>query len=211
MDMKYPRTFHHPLSPGMSNDDKRIETLDFIKNENVSITIKYDGENFTLLRNHLHARSLDSDNHESRNYIKKMWGEIRHEIPENMRICGENLFAKHSIHYKGLSSYFYVFNIWEGTKCLSIDDTKEICSMLNLNMVKEVYHGKFNEEINRNFFDIKIDENGDPIEGYVIRASKEFEYNEFNKYVCKYVRENHVQTDEHWKNLKIIPNERKNV
>ena len=39
---------------------------------------------------------------------------------------------------------------------------------------------------------------GDTKEGVVVRVSSGFPINEFKNHVCKYVRANHVQTDEHW-------------
>jgi hypothetical protein len=41
---------------------------------------------------------------------------------------------------------------------------------------------------------------GDPCEGYVVRISDSFIYKDFRNVVAKWVRENHVTTDEHWKN-----------
>lgn len=35
-------------------------------------------------------------------------------------------------------------------------------------------------------------------EGVVVRITDSFKIEDFSKYVCKYVRPNHVQTDEHW-------------
>ena len=35
-------------------------------------------------------------------------------------------------------------------------------------------------------------------EGVVIRLRNQFPGGDFSKYVCKWVRKDHVQTDEHW-------------
>jgi hypothetical protein len=43
-------------------------------------------------------------------------------------------------------------------------------------------------------------------EGYVIRSSNSFDYNDFINNVRKYVRKGHVQTDEHWLNKPIEKN-----
>ena len=40
---------------------------------------------------------------------------------------------------------------------------------------------------------------GDTIEGVVVRNAGSFLLDDFSKNVVKYVRANHVQTDEHWK------------
>ena len=39
---------------------------------------------------------------------------------------------------------------------------------------------------------------GDIREGVVVRLTSSFPIDDFKYYVCKWVRPNHVQTDEHW-------------
>src|SRR3972149_10844087 len=96
---KYPRTRHLPWSPGKSRDDLvMLDDLLFV-GQRVIVTEKMDGENTTLYRDTLHARSLDSRDHISRHWLKNYWSGLRYAIPENMRICGEYLYAKHSIKY----------------------------------------------------------------------------------------------------------------
>jgi hypothetical protein len=128
MYVKYPRTPHLPWSPGKTNDDKLIESLVGFEGKNVTVTVKCDGENTTLYQNYLHARSLDYSSHPSRTWLKSFHANFAHNVPEGWRICGENLYAKHSIKYSNLESYFLVFSIWnEQNVCLSWDDTIEWC------------------------------------------------------------------------------------
>ncbi len=101
--VKYPRTPHLPWSPGRSEDDIALDSIDQLeKLENVVVTEKLDGENTALYHNCLHARSVDSKSHPSRDWIKQFHATIRHNIPEEFRICGENVYAKHSIFYDSL-------------------------------------------------------------------------------------------------------------
>lgn len=67
------------------------------------------------------ARSIDSmhSHHPSRSYIKQLHGQIKHMIPEGVRICGEDVYAKHAIYYPTLTSYFYVFAVFEGNTCVA--------------------------------------------------------------------------------------------
>src|SRR5215831_4205708 len=125
MRYKFPRTFHFPMSPGADQSDKVMENSDAFKDKNVVVTLKMDGENTTLYNDYWHARSMNQNQHLSRNWIAAYHAQIQHLIPPEIRICGENLYAKHSIHYKNLSSYFQVFGIWEGNKCWSWEDTKQ--------------------------------------------------------------------------------------
>jgi hypothetical protein len=44
-------------------------------------------------------------------------------------------------------------------------------------------------------------------EGYVIRVSDQFVLGDWNTSIAKWVRKNHVQTNEHWMQQEIIPNQ----
>jgi hypothetical protein len=46
-------------------------------------------------------------------------------------------------------------------------------------------------------------------EGYVIRNRESFHFDSFSENVAKWVRSNHITTDEHWMQQKIIPNQLK--
>ena len=198
---KYPRTTHIPWSPGASHDDIQAQHIEL--SGDVVITEKMDGENTTLYCDGLHARSIDSRYHPSRAWIRAYHGQIAHLIPNDFRICGENLYAKHSIHYTDLQSFFYVFSIWEGDLCLSWDDTVEWAELLGLSMVPLLYRGEYVQSQVRTFheqLDLKRQE------GYVLRTSASFLRSEFSSRVVKWVRRNHVQTDTHWMHQKVIPN-----
>ena len=108
---KYPRTPHLPWSPGFSSDDV-ILSDDIFSGREVVITEKMDGENTSIYCDYIHARSINSGKHPSRDWVNALWGSIKKDIPEGYRICGENLYAQHSIKYVDLESYFYVFSIW---------------------------------------------------------------------------------------------------
>ena len=203
MYVKYPRTFHFPWSRGMTSDDKVIKSLTFMEGKRVVATAKMDGENTSLYRDHYHARSLDSQHHPSRDWVKAFWSTFRHEIPEGFRICGENLYAQHSLRYDDLKSYFYMFSMWEGKRCLSWDETVMWADLLGIEMVPVLYDGIFDEVKIR-----EITEGLDPekVEGLVVRVAGEFNYDDFSRAVAKYVRANHVTTDTHWMHSEIKAN-----
>lgn len=201
---KYPRTPHLSWSPGFTEDDIIGNELKF-QNKKVVVTEKMDGENATLYKNYYHARSVDSKHHESRNWIKSFQSKISNDIPENWRFCGEYMFAKHSIKYENLESYFYLFSIWnDNNECLSWEDTVEIASILEIPTPKILYIGDYNEKIIRN---LKIDFNFQ--EGYVVRNIESFKYEDFKNNISKFVRSNHVQTDKHWMYSQIEVNDLK--
>jgi hypothetical protein len=193
MKKKFPRIPHCPWSEGQTSDDKTLKNCNHLVGKRVVASLKMDGENFSLAREYCHARSLDSRDHVSRSWIKQLHGRIKSEIPEGWIIAGENLFAKHSIKYNDLKSYFYVFGIWEGDKYLAWDDVQEFSKILGLETVEEIWRGTWDESAIRN---ISIDKSTQ--EGYVIRNEQSFMRESFGQNVCKYVRANHVCTDSHW-------------
>jgi len=204
---KYPRTYHLPWSLGSTNDDKFLESTEPFIGKRIVITEKMDGENTNMYPNRYHARSIDSNDHPSRHYVKSIWGQIKHEIPEGWRICGENLYAKHSIFYDKLPTYFMVFSIWdENNMCLSWDDTVDFCGLLNLQTVPVIDIIDYDEDYLRNLAD-----NFDVVkkEGYAFRNIKTFHFDDFTENVAKWVREKHITTDQHWMFQKITPNKLK--
>lgn len=201
---KYPRTPHLPWSPGASADDVWTEPEAHFAGKQIIITEKMDGENTTLYADHLHARSIDSKHHPSRSWVKGLHQQIAHQIPEGWRICGENLFARHSIGYEALPSYFMVFSIWdEHDRCLSWDQTGEWCALLGLELVPTLFEGLWDRQLVHDF-DARL--NLDQQEGYVVRTREGFAYEDFSAHIAKWVRANHVQTDQHWMYQEVIPN-----
>lgn len=199
--MKYPRTPHLPWSPGMTEDD-RVAKFEFVNGSNVVVTEKMDGQNFTMYSDFCHARSVQGSSHPSQSVIRALHASIQNEIPDGWRICGESLYAKHSIGYENLKSFFLVFSIWDDSGfCLSWDQTLEWCELLGLSTVPVLYCGPWDESKIRS---IRIDTNQQ--EGYVVRYASGFRYTEFSQNVAKWVRPNHVQTDKHWSKSQVIPN-----
>lgn len=193
---KYPRTYHLPWSEGITDDDHIIGSLDAFNDQRVIVTEKMDGENTTLYQDYSHARSLDSRHHPSRDWVKQFWGQICTDIPKNWRICGENLYAKHSIHYHQLPSYFMGFSIWDGCNvCLGWDETLDWFKLIGITPVPVLYDGIFNEKLIR---DLSKTINQTRQEGYVLRTAETITYEEFNQKVAKYVRKGHLQTTQDW-------------
>lgn len=204
---KYNRTYHFPWSLGSTNDDKFLESIEPFIGMTVVNTEKMDGENTNMYPDRIHARSIDSKDHPSRHWVKGLWGSVKNEIPTGWRICGENLYAKHSIEYDDLETYFQVFSIWdENNMCLSWDDTLMMCESLNLKPVREISRLIFDEEYLKNLANT-LDLN--KVEGYVTRNVESFHYDDFSKNVGKFVRAKHIQTDQHWMFEKVIPNKLK--
>lgn len=204
--VKYPRTMHCPWIQNIHGDDRIIKSMERFIGRRVIVTTKMDGENSSLYCDYFHARSVDGRNHPSRAWVKQFWSQICGDIPQGWRICGENLYAKHSIHYKDLSTYFMGFSIWNNlNECLSWDSTLEWFELLGIESVPILYDGVFDESKIRNLWN---DKQWDTSEGYVIRIADSFSYGDFQNCVAKFVRKGHVQTAvHHWQLATIIPNE----
>jgi len=216
--VKHPRTWHLPWSPGMTDDDRMLspETLDSWLNTEVVVTEKMDGENTTFYNDYMHARSIDYEPHPSRSRIKALHAEVGYKLPKNWRVCGENLTAKHSIHYTHLAAPFLVYGMWEGLSCLPWDDTVLYCRLLELRTVPVIYEGVWPgqsfilnvvREYQRRRELLARFEPQDDVEGYVVRPAGAFHMREFSTKVGKYVRAHHVQTHGHWMRQQIVWNE----
>jgi|ERR1035437_601037 hypothetical protein len=202
--IKYPRTSHLPFSLGMTSDDKMLQSDSFLIGKEVIVTEKMDGENTSMYSNGFHARSLDSRHHSSRDWLAAFHASICNDIPEEWRICGENVFAKHSISYEGLPSYFLGFSMWNSENdCLSWDDTLMYFELVGVTPVKELYRGVYSESLLKELVS-KLDVTTQ--EGFVVRPVSSFKFEDFNKAVAKFVRKGHVQTDSHWMHSIIISN-----
>lgn len=189
--IKYPRTFHLPWSPGVTDDDRALNDLSGLEGE-VVVTEKMDGESTTFYPDYVHARSLEYRRRIDRDWVKNLHARIAHDIPEGWRVCGENLWGKHSIAYDALPSFFLVHSIWNDRNfCLAWDATVEWARLFELELVPVLYRGPWGPTIRT----LKEPLGG---EGFVIRIVGSFHYREFPRRVAKYVRKDHVRTQAHW-------------
>jgi len=209
--IKYPRTFHLPYSLTITDDDKRLSSDEqFINMDEVVVTTKMDGENASVYPDgFIHARSIDGNKHEWQDWLKRYVRTWCFDIPEGWRVCGENLYPRHSIayHFSDEKDFFQVFGIYnEKNECIAWDEVEQWCEMLGVRHVHVLFRGAYDkDQIIAAFNDFKI-KSKDDVEGFVIRNAGSFAFDDFARNVGKYVRANHVQTDEHWTEH-WIPNE----
>ena len=144
--------------------------------------------------------------------------KIKNQIPNDIQIFGEWLFARHSIHYidnLSLNNYLMIFGIYNKNTQMfyEFNEVQNFCKIYNLSTVPvltKIKKNQFNEKQLQKFITEtaeKVIANGH--EGIVVRNVNSFKYSDFRKNVTKYVRKNHVQTNIHWKQQKIIKNELK--
>jgi len=189
---------------GQTSDDKTLGSVEQFEGKRVVVTTKMDGENTTIYSDgYLHARSTNGNSHVSQAWCRSLAARLAMDIPEGWRVCGENLYAEHSIRYEALTSYFNVFSIWNGTECLSWEDTVEWATMMDLVTVPVLYVGEWDEKAIRKLSSVVAEGQ----EGYVVRLASSFEFSDFGASLAKYVRANHVQTGaKHWRSCAITPN-----
>ena len=212
--VKFPKISHLPWSEGVDERTDCVFTDEGVRVSfagcEVVVTEKMDGENTSLYRDYMHARSLNSRTHPSRNWVKHFHAGMAHEIPEGWRICGENLYAEHSIHYRYLPSFFLVFAIYnERNEMLSWDDTVAYSGMLGLHVVPLLYRGPYAEDKVKTCYSGASAFSGCVQEGYVIRRVGSIPWRAHRSAIGKFVRAGHVQTSHGWMHRKMTLNEMK--
>lgn len=214
LNSKYPRTYHIPWSPGATSDDKKLDVQWFYANgwagSEIVITEKMDGENTCFTRNDVFSRSHSTPTRSP--WSRNLWDtdgllwRIKNEIGEDEYVYGENLYGEHSIHYDNLPDYFFMFGARVMNEHQDVwypwDDVEYMAELMGVKTVPVLYKGRIESEPQlRRMIEQFMSEPstfGKEKEGVVIRKVQGFDNQDFSKNVCKFVRENHVQTDEHW-------------
>lgn len=216
---KFPRTFHFPDSEGVGSDDKIFhDWKETLWGKPVEISIKYDGENTTLYADgSVHARSVDSKNHWSRDDLTSIWkAKGRHALPLGWRIVVENLTATHSIPYDHLYTLYPCIAIIDDSNMVYSPRDLSVLSQIDCALLAEIgiapvstFLGDGEGDhpnafvLNRETFkQISVHFNTfaeySPHEGFVLRNALPFPLSEYSVNVVKWVREGHVTTDKHW-------------
>lgn len=124
--VKYPRTPHLFGSVG-TDDDKHlgpVESSRFLVDPSLIVEEKLDGTNVGLhfddagelvmqCRGHLITEGMHPQYD-----LFKQWGAVKRSLFEKRLenryiLFGEWLYARHSIHYRGLPHYFFEFDIYD--------------------------------------------------------------------------------------------------
>jgi len=191
--MKYPKTYHFPWSESLQNDDRMLPDIHCFDGKNLVYTEKLDGECTCCTNSYIHARSEDGYGKPWQSYMKKLYSCFYHNIPDNMKIYGENVYAIHSIKYDSLPTCFFVFGVLFDNEWLCWEDVISISNMLGLDTVPIIDYGPLVQLPKP-----KESAFGPICEGYVARNILSYKKDDFQTNVAKYVRKNHVQTDRHW-------------
>lgn len=213
MSPKYPRTAHLPFSPGGTRDDRRIESVRPFLHTTIVVTEKVDGSNVCLEHEACYARSHGSaPSHPSFDAFKAMHAGLRDRIPVGIQVFGEWLYARHSIAYDRLPGYFMIFGVRDTTtqRWSSWEEVLDWSERLSVPEVPQLLKGIVESE--RDFqhaiegLAAAPSPLGEAREGLVVRRAGGFRDENFDTSVAKWVRKDHVQTDDHWKTQTIVKN-----
>jgi len=215
--VKYPKTLYLDISPQPPDDSLPVLPTATFTGFPLVLTIKMDGSNCVLTHEGIGARNGQHANHPSFSMLKAMSAACRFVIPATYRIFGEWLYAKHSIHYAGelaLPTYLQLFAIYDTARRLWLgwDEVERMADLIpGAATTPVVGRGCYDEswEVSAWLSNHMTNILHDGHEGLVVRSQYPFHFSQFRKYVGKMVRENHVQTDDHWAHGPVVHNELK--
>jgi len=131
--VKYPRTPHLFGSKG-TDDDKHMgeaESLRFIADGSLIVEEKLDGTNvgihFAAGKMALQCRGhLITEGMHPQYDLFKQWAVVKRPALEDLLesryiLFGEWLYARHSVHYRGLPHYFFEFDIYDKQSMAFLD------------------------------------------------------------------------------------------
>lgn len=208
---KYPSTKHWPWSQTVHRDDSVLPDPAVFLNKDVIITEKLDGGNTCLWNGEVYARSTTAPSHAGwMGMVRKHHAWKTHEY--DVQFYGEDLFGIHSIEYDPMkqeetyrlfATRFTCDRFGQDNDVFHEWGTVEwFANKLEVPTVPVLYRGSFSsvEDIT-SWFETHLTQPssiGGEREGFVIRSEECFHATDFSQNVAKYVRANHVQTDEHW-------------
>ena len=140
---------HLPWSPRVAEGRRREPYPSAPAGREVVAAAKLDGKNTTTYAHGVHACSLDPADHPSRAWVTSLRGRIAAHIPVRRRVCGENVYARHSILYEDLDSCIYAFSVRDGARCLDWDATVRFARRLGILVPPILKRGRFDERATR--------------------------------------------------------------
>ncbi len=171
----------------------------------IVITEKLDGSNLALTREAVYARSHSGPpGHPSFAWAKALQARLGGQIEPGVTLFGEYCFAVHSIVYGELPSYFFLFGVRddEADAWWEWEMVEAQGEALGVPTVPVLYRGTVAgmgelERVTKGLAG-EASVYGGEREGMVVRVERGFTGGEFGGCLGKYVRADHVQTEEHW-------------
>ena len=201
---KYPRTSYWPWSPAVGRDEDIHKSPDMFVSQPVVVTEKLDGGNTLLHGGRAYGRSVATPSDGKWMAMVKKYHAWKVTDP-NIYLYGEDIYGVHSIAYGAVQEdeTFYAFALRNTDgDFASFPDLEAYAKGQSIPVVPVLFRGVFRSlsEI-RAFVEHAHHESsvlGGEREGVVLRLTRGFPEAEFSRSICKSVRVDHVQTDEHW-------------
>ena len=208
---KYPRTYHFVYSEGTTSDDRISSDVSNLIGNRIIINSKLDGSNSAIEIDGAFGRSHAA-------YTKNPWdvklrifhSGIKYLLDEGVMLFLENMEAIHSLEYTNLESFFYLFGGLQDGVFSSWEDVELWSDILNIPTVPVLFDGIVNSEKELKELVLKLAKEPSTLgafdtttgekmkEGVVVRPYDSFPYEKFGDNIRKYVRANHVKSDEFW-------------
>lgn len=221
MSDKYPRTFHLPWSPGATSDDKRLDSAKHFVGIPLVITEKLDGGNLCITKREVYARSHSTPvQGKMYSFAKTAQSIIGPHLDDGVSVFFEYCAWVHSIAYTDLPSYllmigarddgetageeswWYNWDMPDSLNVVGLAAELQMKTGFNIPTVPDLWQGTVKsvedlEAITTQFATQKS-VYGPDREGIVVRTAQGFA--SFDRSVAKWVRKDHVTSDEHWMN-----------
>jgi hypothetical protein len=227
---KYPRTPHLFGSRG-TDDDKHLgqkESLDFIADASLIVEEKLDGTNVGIHFTSAGRMVLQCRGHEITSGMHpqydlfKQWTMGKRPVFEAMLedrllLFGEWLYARHSVHYRGLPHYFFEFDIYDKQRQVFLDLASRLEKLENSGIltVPVIHRGPATADDFRNLigpcrYDSRFENpltgrSDNLMEGLYLRTEADGLVTGRGKFVrAEFVEK--VKQSEHWQHQPLVPN-----
>ncbi|QDT48986.1 RNA ligase [Symmachiella dynata] len=227
---KYPRTPHLFGSTG-TDDDKHLgeaESQAFVSNKTLIVEEKIDGTNVGIHFSHAGELVLQCRGHlitegmHPQYDLFKQWAAVkRHVLEERLEnryiLFGEWVYARHSIHYRSLTHYFYEFDIYDKGRqaFLDLEQRLTLLEGTGIETVPVLHAGTVGREelehlIGPSHFDSRFDnpitkKTDNLMEGLYLRTEADGVVTGRAKFVRPEFVEK-IKQSTHWQHQQMVPN-----
>lgn len=228
---KYPRTPHLFGSTGTSDDKHldEVESKKFIADDSLIVEEKIDGTNVGIhfsdagemvlqCRGHLITEGMHPQYD-----LFKQWAAVKRNalethLEDRFIVFGEWVYARHSIHYRQLTHYFFEFDIYDkhGEVFLDLEQRLTLVEAIGLQTVPVVHVGRIDRDDLEDligpsqfesYFENPVTKQPDNLmEGLYLRTEAEGIVTGRAKFVRPEFVEK-IKQSTHWQHQVMVPNE----
>ena len=202
--LKYPRTPYWPHSPTIGRGDTVHSDPDRFVGRPVVVTEKLDGSNVLIHRGKVYGRSVAAE--ATNKWLAMVKKHHAWKVTEpDVYLYGEDIYGVHSIEYGPVreDETFCAFALRDPDGAFrSVAELERFVAERDIPLVPVLYRGELDSLVKLRELirceHAKRSVLGGEREGVVVRTAEGFPSSDFARNVCKSVRRDHVQTDQHW-------------